>query len=175
MVTPLGRLGRNLRDLLLDALDHLHRVFASAHHDHPADYLTPIHIERAAPEVASNRNLSDIFKVNRKAILRTNGDAPKIIEAVNQPDTAHDKLHAILFDDLPADVDIAVGERIHDLAQVHARLPHFPRVDGHLILAHKAADAGDFRDAFDRRQLIPDEQILQRTKCSQIKATESSA
>ncbi len=93
--------------------------------------------------------------------MRTNGDASKIIETVNQSDAAHDKLHSILFDDLPADVDIAAGERIHDFAQVHARLPHFPRIDGHLILANKAPNAGDFSHAFDRRQLVPDEEILQ--------------
>jgi hypothetical protein len=80
------------------------------------------------------------------------------------------RMNEMRIDDLAANVDVTVCERIHHLAQIHVGLPHLPGVHRYLILPDKAPDAGDLGDAFDSGKLVAKKEILQRAQRPQIKA-----
>src|SRR5690606_17835793 len=55
-----GETGGELGDFLLHSVDHLHGVFAGAHHNDAADHFAAIDVERAAAEVATHLDHSDV-------------------------------------------------------------------------------------------------------------------
>ena len=45
----------------------------------------------------------------------------EIVDGLHQPEAAHDELHAVLLDDLAADVEVALRDALHHLLQRHVR------------------------------------------------------
>ena len=161
---------RKLRDALLDSLDDGLRVFARPHDDGAADDFMPVHVERAAPEVAADLHGGEVFEINGRALARLHGDEFKVFRALDEADAAQHKLRAVFLHDFAADIEVRVlhgGEHVHHR---HARRAHLRRGKFDLILLHKAADARDLGHAFDARELVADIPVLQRTQPREVVA-----
>ena len=161
---------RKLRDALLDALDDGLRVLAVPHDDCAADDFMPVHVERAAPEVAADLHRRDVLEVNRRALARLHGDEFEVFRAFDKADAAQHKLRAIFLHDFAADVEVRVLHGGHHLHHAHARRAHLRRGKLDLILLHKAADACDLGHSIHARKCVADIPILQRTQPREVVA-----
>ena len=158
----------DLANLLLHAVDGRERVLAVAHHDDAADHFAPVHVERAAPEVAADLHGGDVFEVNGNAAALHQHDVLQVLQRLHKTQPAHDKLHAVLLDDLAADVEVARADGVHHVLQRDLARAHLERADFNLILPHEAADARNFRDALHRVELIADEPVLEGAELAKV-------
>ena len=167
-----GHAGREARldlaDFLLYAVDGRKRVLAVAHHDDAADHFAAVHVERAAPEIAADLHGRDVFKVNGNAAALHQHDVLQVRERLHEAEAAHDEFHAVLLDNLAADVEVARTDGVHHVFQRDLARAHLKRADFNLILAHEAADARHFRDALHGVELVTDEPVLQRAKLAEV-------
>ena len=166
----LGQARLDLGDLFFHALNHLHGILARPHDHNPANHFPTVHVQSAPAKIPADRNLRNVFQVNRNALPGPHGNAPEVVEATDQTDSTNNELHSVLFDDLAPDVDVAASERVHHLAQIDPGLAHFPGVHGHLILPDKASDARDFGHAVNSGKLVTDKEILERAKRPEIES-----
>ena len=80
---------------------------------------------------------------DRRAALLADDDVLDVLDALDEADAADEELEAVLLDDLGADVDVALADRLVDLGQRDAVGAELVRVDVDLVLLDEAADAGD--------------------------------
>ena len=137
----------DLRDLRLDAPEDLRRALAVADRHHAAHHLAAVLLQRAAAEGRAQLDGAELREVDRRAGRRADRDALDVGHGLDQADAAHHVLHAVLLDDLAADVAVGALDRLEHLTQRHAMGIELSRVEVHLVLAHEAADRGHLRDA----------------------------
>ena len=162
-----------MRDPFLHALDHVHGVLAGTHDDGSTDDLFALHVERAAAEVASHLHRGEVAEVDGDAVALAEDDLLDVgngIGRLHKPEAAHDEFHAVLFDHLAADVEVAFLDGLHDLLQRDAGGAHPGGRDLDLILPHETADASDFGDAWRGVELVADEPVLQRAQLAEVVA-----
>ena len=84
-----------------------------------------IQIERPTPKVSTNLDRRDVLQVNRCSRHRLYSDELQIFDTGDEPNSAKDKLRAIFFDHLSADVQVGILHRSHHLHERHLRSAHF--------------------------------------------------
>ena len=164
-----GRKARlDLADFFLHAVDSSECVLAVAHHDDAADHFATVHVERAASEVAADLHGCDVFKINGNAAALDQHDVLQVRERLHEAEAAHDEFHAVLLDNLAADVEVARADGVHHVFQRDLARAHLERTDFNLILSHEAADARDFRDPLHGVELVTDEPVLEGAQLAQV-------
>ncbi len=166
-----GQAGRQGGEPGLDVLDDLVGILAVAHHHDAAHHLPPIHIEGPAAEIATYLNGRDIAQIEGRAVAGQHRDLLQVGDIPHQAHPAHHELGAILLDGLAADVEVARGHGVHDLAQGGAILLQLEGRDLDLILTHEAAHAGDLGHPRHGGELIADIGILEGAQRAQVLAT----
>jgi hypothetical protein len=152
----------------LHVLDDAPGVLAVAHDDDAADDLPAVDVEGAAAEVAADAHGGDVAQQERRAVARQQGDGLQVGGALHETDAAHDVFGAVLLDGLAADILVAGGDGIHDLADHHAVLLELQGGDLDLPLADKAAEAGDLGHARHGGELVAHVGVLQRAQRAEI-------
>ena len=161
MLTPGGKAGLNLVDLLLDGSDDFAGVGAVANDDHAADSLLAIFVEHAATELRAELHAGDIADGDRCAVIGGERNVLDVFEAADQADAAHHVLGVADFHHFSADIVVAALDGGNHLLERNVVGAELYRVKVDLVLLDEAADAGDFSDSGHGVELVLDEPVLQ--------------
>ena len=159
---------RHLFQPFLHLLNHRHRILAGPHDHHPTDHFPTVHIQRAASVVSAQFDSRDLPQIHRRSVHHLHRHVLQIGGALHQSHPAHDKLHAIFINGLPAHVEVGLIHRGQDVRQRDTQFPHAQGTHLHLILPDEAAQARHLRHAGNGVQLIAQHPILQGTQLTQI-------
>ena len=88
----------------------------------------------------------DILDADGRAVLARDDGLLDVLHAVDQADGADVDLLQALLNEAAAGVHVVVGELLLDLREAQAVGDQLVRIDAHLILARRAAEAGDIDD-----------------------------
>ena len=146
----------NLRELLLDAGDHIQRVRAVAHHHNAAGgFALAVPLRHAAPHIRAERYRSEVADQDRRPILAGDRNRFQIRE---RPQIAQAPDHVFGASELkqpPAHLVRAVADLFDHRRERDVKGAELVRVQPDLVLPDKAADARDFRNPWNRLDLIP--------------------
>ena len=153
-----------------DALDGAQRILAEAHHDDPADrFALAVELTDTAPQLRAEANPGNIANQHRNALLRRlYRDIFEILQRIDVAGGADHVLGLRHLDHPTAGFHIAAPDGIAHPGQRYVVGAQLVRVHHHLILAHHAADGGDFRDALDGLQLVLQKPVLNGTQLAQV-------
>src|SRR5215471_5110069 len=163
--------GFNLSDFLLHAVNYVFSVFARARYDHAADGFRTVFYKRRRPECIADLDRAEISDKDRRAVMQGDDDVANVVKASDQPEPAHDGPGTVLRNDIAADVRIARHDGANHGAERQRIASQAIRVDVDLVLLNRATDAGNFRHARHRIQLIANVPILQGSKIPQVEST----
>src|SRR5262249_50831427 len=121
----------------------------------------------AAPLVGADLDAGDILQQHGRAMPAVKHDLLQITDAGEIAFAAYHELGLAELDHAPADIAVAVPDRLVDLGQRNAIGLKLPRVDDNLVLLNEAPDRGHLGHAFGFRELIAHEPILQRPELGQ--------
>ncbi len=158
-----GRQARgDLGDLGLDVGDHVECVLAEARHDDAGGHLAlAVQLGDAAPLGGHQLDAGDVAHPHRRAALGLEHDVGDVLLALQVAATPH---HVFLLGELhhpPADVAVGGADGLRDCIERDAVAGQAQRIDGDLVLAHEAADAGDFGHALRLGELVAHVPVLQ--------------
>src|SRR5690606_31802710 len=94
----------------------------------------------------------------------------QVSNAFDETQPAYKVLHAIDFDSLGADVDIAPADSFYNVRQGHFVGAHGIRVHVDLIFAHQAANRRRFADPAGRQQGVSNIPVLDSAKRIKVPA-----
>ena len=138
----------DLREALLDVLDHVERVDAKAlQHDAARDLALAVEFGDAAPLVGAEFDPGDVAQQHRRAAVHLQHDIAEVVDALEVALAADDVFELREFDRAAADVGIAGADRLAHLLHGDAEVAHALRIEHDVVLLDEAADAGDFGDA----------------------------
>src|SRR5690606_10460781 len=142
--------------------DHVERVLAEArHHDAGRHFALAVQLGDAAALGRHQLDAGDVAHAHRGAALGLEHDAGDVVHAAQVAPAAH---HVFLLGELHhATADVAVGgaDGLRDLVERDAVARQPQRIDGDLVLAHEAADAGDLGYALRLGELVAHIPVLQ--------------
>jgi hypothetical protein len=98
---------------------------------------------------------------DRRAAARDHGDLGDVVEALDQPETAHDVHLGSVLDVGAAGVAVALREGVEHLRQRQRVGLELQRVDVHLVLFRRPAEAHDVDDTRHRPQLPLHDPVLE--------------
>ena len=159
--------GLNLRDARLDGVNQRLGVHACPRdHDAADGFARALHQRRDSEGIA-DMHVGHLFHVHGNTASRLDRDATNVLDRSDQADAADDEPGAAGFDDIAADIQIAVAHRSHDRAERKVVAAKAVGIDVDLVLLDEPADRRHFGDTRDRVQLIADEPVLQRAQLAQ--------
>ena len=159
-----------LRELGLDALDHLERVGAGAHDDDAADGLAlAVPVGDAAAHVRSDDDRAEIGDQDRRAVgPRADRRLRQLARVGDVALGAQDVLGLRHLHDPAADLVVGALDHLPHLAERDVVGAQLLRIDGDLVLLHVAADAGDLGDAVGAGQLVLQVPVLDAAQLLQV-------
>ncbi len=159
--------GERRLDLLqprLDALDDVEGVLAAAHHDDAA-HGVPLAVEigDAPSNLGAERHAPDVRDRQRRPLLvRLDDDLSDVLDRLEVAAAPDHVFAPRELDEAPADLVVALADRLHDGLERQAVRRERVRVQRHLVLLLEAAHARDLRDAGHRLHRVPQEPVLIR-------------
>ena len=164
-----GQARRQLRDPLLDVVDHVEGVEAEAlQRDAARNLALAVEFGDAAPLIGSKFEASHIPQQDRRPIIDLHDDLAEIVEAAQIPLAAHDIFKLGKLQCTPADIGVAGANDLPDLVECDAEIAQPLRIDDHIVLLHEAARAGDLGHAFRLGQAIAQRPILDRARLREV-------
>ncbi|MNJ31979.1 hypothetical protein D3C77_266340 [compost metagenome] len=160
-------------ELIQSRLDPVYGVLGilAIAHDYDAAHHFPFAVELgdAAPALGASDHIRHITQQQGGAAhIGAEGDLLQILHALQIAACAHHVLRFRHLDDGGAGLLIAQLDGGFDKGDRDAVGAQLVRIDPHLILAHHAADCGDFGDAIDGLQLVLEEPVLERGELAQV-------
>ena len=160
--------GRNLLELGLHSIDDIERIHAVAHNDNAADgFPLPLPVSRAPPHIRTERDCAQILYQNGRAVLCCNRDIFEIGERAQIAEAANHVFRAIHVQHVSANFIGALPDSVDHGGSGDAVGEEFFGIEIDLILAHKAADAGHFRDTGHGFKLVAQVPVLQSAQVGQ--------
>ena len=151
-----------LLDLLLDALDRGRTLLAAAHqHDALDDIVFRILAGDAEPRLMPHDDGRNIPHQHRVAVTLRQHRIVELLDRANEADTAHHGRLGAEIDDVAADIDVAVRQRLENLRKRQAIGDQLVEIDLQLERLGLAAPADDVDDARYRAEPPLQHPILQ--------------
>src|SRR5205823_2002687 len=141
----------NFVELLFDAVNDAESVLAVAHDDDSAHNFTlGVQFRDATADVRTEMDRADVLHINGRAVLGFKRHVLDVFDAFDVAAPAHVVFGGGNFENLSANIAIRHADFVDDFIERDAVGEEFVWVHVHLVLLHKAANGGDFRNAFDR-------------------------
>ena len=157
----------DLRDPRFDRIDHRLGVDPAACDHDPADrFMRALH-QRGHAERVTDLHVRDLLDVDRHAVRRADHNPLHIVDGCDQADAADDQPGAVRFEDVAADIQVAVADGGDDRTQRQVVGAEPIRIDVDLVLLNVAPNRRDFGDAGNGIELVPNEPVLKRAQVSQ--------
>ena len=162
--------GLQLLEPRLHRLDRLPCVLSGAQHDDAADDLAfTVELGDAAAHFRPELDPRDILEEHgRAAFGHLHRNRAEIVERFEIAARAHHVLGLRQLDHRAAGLLIGAADGGDHFAERKVVGLQARRIDDHLVLAHHAADRGDFRDIGQRLQLVFEKPVLQRAQLCEI-------
>ena len=159
---------RDLGDLPVDVFDGFQRVEAVSDHDHSADGLGPLLVQRPAPHGRAKRDPGNVLDVNRNVVVDRDNRIFQILNVFDKTEAADKVLDLVDFDGPRTHVDVRHADGHEHVFQAHSGGAHGVRIDVDLVLLHEPADRSHFTDAVGRHQRVADVPVLLGPQLAQI-------
>ena len=159
-----------LLQLGLHRVDGFQRIFTRAHHNYATgDFAFTVQFRNPAPHFGAYLNARDIGQTYRyPGVGRHQWNLAEVVERFQITRRAHHVFGFPEFQYRSAGFLIRLFHRVDHLAMRDVVSAHLVRVEHDLILAHHAADAGDFRYVWHGFQFVLEKPVLQRTQLRQV-------
>ena len=148
----------------MHALDDVERVLALPHDDDAADGVADaVEVGDAAADVGADRHLRHVPHQDRRARLRRrpDDDALDVVDRLHVAAAAHHVLGAGELEQPPADLVVALADRVDHVGERDVVGEQPVRVDVDLVLLDEAADRRHLGDAGHGLQLVAQVPVLQ--------------
>ncbi len=138
------------QDVLIDVvglpihpLEHSLRLLAHAHQDDALHRVVLLHVsEFAQPRGVTHLHLRDVVDVNRDAVVLRQDDVADVGRVPDQAEPPNVVKLAALRIEAAARIRVVVAQLLRHLADGNAVLQQFVRIEQHLVLHGRAAEAG---------------------------------
>ena len=148
--------------LLLDPIDHLQGILASARHHYAGDHLTlAVQLGETTPLIGGDLHPRHILDTHRHAVDLADHQLPQILGRTQIPLAAHHKLRLGQLYDPPAHILVVIADHLHHLQRREVVGLQLARLQHHLVLLDEAPHTGHFGHTGSRRQRIAQGPVLQ--------------
>ncbi len=161
-----------LVNLGMNGLEHVVRIRAFAQENDSGNYVVVVNdlsvvATNRPPKLAQtdlrtlchSRNITD---VQRRPILGFDHGVGDVAHVVRHADFTYVHLLQARLDEASSGVGVVVGELLLHLADAESVGDEFLRIDAHLILARRTAEAGDVHHVGDGLEILFDHPIFER-------------
>ena len=126
-----------------DALEDVLRLLAGEHEDDAFDpVVIVLETEFAQARRVADGDLADVADAHRHAVVVSHDDVADVFGLGHQPESAHvEELRALRIK-TAAGVGVVGGQRIQHLRQGNVVAVKLGGIEQHLVLHHRAAEAG---------------------------------
>ena len=145
----------------LDALQNVLRLLAAQHENDAFDRVVIfLEAEFTQTRRVADRHIADVADPNRNAVVAADHDVADVVGIAHQADAAHVVELAALRIESAAGVGVIGGQRVHDLRNREVVAVNAGGIEQHLVLHHRAAEAGVVGHAGNRAVGALDHPIL---------------